>query len=150
VAGFQVGAAQLGDRGFQLRLTAETSHNLALNRQLALGADTGLRGWDPDYFDGTGRAVLNVQWRTLVKEDVLGLFSFGALVFADAGSTWGPRVGPGTDGVRLDAGVGLLFDLSHLSRSSLLQVSAGVPDNGSGFVIIVSTTTILSPASHNR
>jgi hypothetical protein len=150
VAGMQLGAAQLGSRGFQLRLMAETSHQLALNRQLALGADTGLRGWDPDYFDGTGRAVLNVQWRRLVKEDVIGLFSVGVLVFADAGTTWGPRVGPDTDGLRLDAGVGLLFDLSRLSRNSLLQVSAGVPDDGSGFVIIVSTSTIFSLPDRDR
>jgi len=142
VVGAQLGAAQLGPRGLQLRLFAETSHELALNRQLALGADTGLRGWDPDYFDGTGRAVLNVQWRTLIKEDFLGLFSFGVLVFGDAGATWGPRVGPDTDGIRLDAGVGLLFDLSRLSRSSLLQVSVGVPDDGSGVIAIVSTSTI--------
>jgi hypothetical protein len=144
VAGVQLGASQLGSKGLQLRVMAETSHELALNRQLALGADTGLRGWDPDYFDGTGRAVLNVQWRTLLKKDVLGLFSIGGLVFADAGTTWGPRVGPDTGGLRLDVGVGLLFDLSRLSRNSLLQVSAGVPDDGSGFVVIVSTSTIFS------
>ena len=142
VMGLKLGAAQLGTHGWQARLLAETSSQLALDRQLALGADTGLRGWNPDHFDGTGRAVLNVQWRRLLKRDLLGLLSVGVLVFGDSGVTWAPRIGPGTDGVRFDAGVGLLLDLSHLSRTSLIQVSAGVPDDGSGITFIVTTSAI--------
>ena len=147
VVGVQIGAAQLGRRGLQLRLLAETSHELDLNRQFTLGADPGLRGWDPDYFDGTGRALLNVQWRTLLMENVLGLFSFGVVVFGDAGMTWDPRVGPDTDGIRLDAGVGLLFDLSRLSRTNLLRVDLAFPDDGSGPTVIISTRTIFGRRS---
>jgi len=142
VAGVQVGAAQLGKSGLQMRLLAEASSRLDRDRQLTLGADLGLRGWDPDHFDGSGRAVLNLQWRRLLMSDVLGLFSVGVVVFGDAGTTWNPRVGPGTDGVRFDAGAGLLFDLSHLGRSTLLRVDAALPDNGSGLTITISTSTI--------
>ena len=142
VAGFQVGAAQIGPRGWQARLLVEDSRRLDLNRQLTLGADLGLRGWDPDYFDGTGRALLNIQWRRLIKERVLGLFSVGVVVFTDAGASWDPRVGPDTDGIRLDAGVGLLFDLANLSRSNLLRIDVAMPDDGSGPTITVSTSTI--------
>ncbi len=142
VAGIQLGAAQLGRKGLQLRFLAETSRQLDRDRQLTLGADLGLRGWDPDYFDGTGRALLNIQWRKLIKEDVFGLFSFGVVVFGDAGATWDPRVGPDTDGIRLDAGVGLLFDLSHLSRTNLLRADVAFPDDGSGPTITISTSTI--------
>ena len=142
VAGVQIGAAQLGRQGLQMRLLAETSRELDRYRQLTLGADIGLRGWDPDYFDGTGRALLNLQWRKLLKEDVFGLFSVGVVVFGDAGATWDPRVGPDTDGIRLDAGFGLLFDLSHLSRTNLLRVDLAFPDDGSGPTITISTSTI--------
>jgi hypothetical protein len=142
VAGFQLGAAQLGSVGLQTRFLVEGSHRLDSDRQLTLGADLGLRGWDPDYFDGTGRAILNVQWRRLLKEEVLGLFSVGIVLFGDAGYTWDPRVGPDTDGVRFDAGAGLLFDLSHLGRSTLLRVDAALPDDGSGLTVTVSTSTI--------
>ena len=38
------------------------------------------RGWDPDTFDGTGRALVNAQWRTILFRDVLRLFSVGAVV----------------------------------------------------------------------
>jgi hypothetical protein len=142
LAGIQIGGAQLGPSGFQMRLLAESSHELDLDRQLTLGADVGLRGWDPDYFDGTGRALLNIQWRKLLKEEVLGLFSVGFVVFGDAGITWDPRVGPDTDGVRFNGGVGLLFDLAHLSRTNLLRVDLAFPDDGSGPTLTISTRTI--------
>jgi hypothetical protein len=142
VAGVQVGAAQLGKSGLQTRLLVEGSHRLDSDRQLTLGADLGLRGWDPDYFDGTGRAVLNLQWRKLIKPEVLGLFSVGIVFFGDAGYTWNPRVGPDTNGVRFDAGAGLLFDLSHLGRSTLLRVDAALPDDGGGLTVTISTSTI--------
>jgi hypothetical protein len=144
VIGFQVGAAQLGDSGLQMRLLAETSNRLDSDRQLTLGADLGLRGWDPDHFDGTDRAVLNLQWRRLLMKDVLGLFSVGVVAFGDAGRTWNPRVGLGTDGVRFDAGAGLLFDLSHLGRTTLLRIDAALPDDGSGITITISTSTIFA------
>ncbi len=142
MAGLQIGAAQLGIRGWQIRLLVEGSRRLDRDRQLTLGADIGLRGWDPNYFDGTGRALLNVQWRKLLKKEVLGLFSFGIVFFGDAGKTWDPRVGPDTGGVRFDAGAGLLFDLSHVGRSTLLRIDAAVPDDGTGVTVTISTSTI--------
>ena len=142
VAGLQLVAAQIGERGFQLRLLAETSHELDLDRQLTLGADVGLRGWDPDTFDGTGRALVNAQWRTILFRDVLRLFSVGAVIFADAGATWDPRVGRGTDGVRTDAGVGLLFDLSRFSTSNLLRVEVAWPDDGAGAVVTITGSAL--------
>ncbi len=105
VVGAWIGAAQLGRRGWQLRLLADASRDLDLDRQLTLGADVGLRGWNPDYFDGTGRALANVQWRALIKDDVFHVLALGFEVFVDAGATWDPRVGRTTDGVRVDAGI---------------------------------------------
>ncbi|MCU0304535.1 MAG: hypothetical protein MUC56_10810 [Thermoanaerobaculales bacterium] len=142
VAGLQLAAAQIGQRGFQVRLLAEASHELDLDRQLTLGADIGLRGWDPDTFDGTGRWVVNGQWRTILARDVLKLFSVGGVVFADAGQTWNPRVGRDTDGVRADAGVGLLFDLSRFSTTNLLRVEIAWPDDGSGPVVILTGSAL--------
>ncbi len=142
VGGVQIGAAQLGVRGLRTRLLVEDSRRLDRDRQLALGADLGLRGWDPDFFDGTGRAVLNLQWRRLIKEDILNLFSLGCVVFGDAGITWDAIVGNDTDGVKFDAGAGLLFDLSHIGRSALLRIDAALPSDGSGITVTVSTSTI--------
>ncbi len=142
VTGFQAAASQLGPRGWQLRLRVEDSIDLDRENQLTLGADSGLRGWDPDTFDGTGRAVFNLQWRTLVKEDFLNLFSIGIVFFTDAGKTWGARVGPDTDGIRFDAGIGLLADMTHIGISNVLRIDVAVPDDGSGATVIVTTTAL--------
>jgi len=142
VVGFQAIATQLGPRGLQARLMVESSYELDRERQLALGADTGLRGWDPDYFDGTGRAVANLQWRHLIKEDILHLFSLGFVVFADAGTTWGARVGPGADRVHANVGVGLLADLTHIGLARLLRIEVGFPDDGTGYTLTVTTTPL--------
>ncbi|MCD4748062.1 MAG: hypothetical protein K8R59_01705 [Thermoanaerobaculales bacterium] len=142
VGGFQIALSQLGPKGWQFRLFAEDSSNLDRERQLTLGADFGLRGWDPDTFDGTGRAVANLQWRTLVKEDFLHLFSLGVVLFVDAGATWNPRVGFDTDGVRFDAGIGLLADLTHIGLANLLRVDLAFPDDGSGITVIVTSSAL--------
>lgn len=142
VTGFQAAASQLGPRGWQLRLKVEDSIDLDREHQLTLGADRGLRGWDPDTFDGTGRAVFNLQWRTLLKEDFLSLFSIGIVLFADAGKTWGARFGPDTDGIRFDAGVGLLADMTHVGISNVLRLDVAVPDDGGGVTVIVTSTAL--------
>lgn len=138
IVGAQFAASQIGERGFQFRLLADTSYRLEVDRQLTLGADIGLRGWDPDYFDGTGRALVNAQWRTIMFRDVLHLFSVGAVIFADAGKTWDARFGHDTGGIRADAGVGLLFDLSRLSTSNVLRLEIAWPDDGGPYVLSIS------------
>ena len=140
--GIQLVAAQIGERGFQFRLLVDASHKLQLDRQLTLGADVGLRGWDPDYFDGTGRALVNAQWRTIVFRDILQLFSVGVVVFTDAGKTWNPRLGADTGGVRADAGAGLLFDLSRLSMNNVLRVEVAWPDDRSGPVVTLTGSAL--------
>jgi len=142
VVGAWIGAAQLGRRGWQLRLLADASRDLDLDRQLALGADQGLRGWSPDFFDGTGRALANVQWRALIKDDVFHVLALGVEVFADAGATWDPRVGRDTDGVRVDAGFGIIGDLTTIGLVNIARIEVGFPDDGSGPTVIVSTSAL--------
>lgn len=142
VIGGQLVAAQIGDRSWLARLMVETSRELDRDRQLALGADLGLRGWDPDYFDGTGRAVANLQWRAKLKDDVLHLFSLGVVAFADAGRTWGARVGPGTDRLHGDVGVGLVADVPQIGLVKLLRLEVALPDDGSGYTLLLTTRSL--------
>ena len=137
--GAQLIVARTGFEGWQGRLMVENVSNADGELQLPLGSFTGLRGWDPFAFDGTGRALLNVQWRKLVREDVLGLFSLGMETFIDAGNVWGGRVDRGTGGVRTDFGVGLLADLTHVGLAHLIRVELAFPDDGSGFVVTGTT-----------
>jgi hypothetical protein len=142
VLGLQIGAAQLGNRGWQLRFRTDVSRNLDSDRQLTLGADIGLRGWSPDTFDGTARALVNIQWRRLLLEDLFHVASLGMVVFADAGRTWRPRVGRGTDGIRTNLGVGVLADLSRIGISSLARVEVAVPDDGSGLTVTLTSSSL--------
>ncbi len=139
IAGASVVVSQLGKRGFQFRALYENSHRLDRNQQLTLGADLGLRGWSPFYFDGTGRAIVNAQWRTLVVPNLFHVLTVGFVTFVDAGMTWESRVGPDTDGVRVDAGVGLMLDLTTIGLSNLARVEVGFPDDDTGPTIIITT-----------
>ncbi len=142
VAGVELVASSIGRRGWQTRLLVEDSYRLDRDRQLALGAEIGLRGWDPDYFDGTGRALLNLQYRRLIKRDLFQVLSVGASAFVDVGHTWGPRVGPATGRIHADTGLGLILDLGKIGFSNLLRIDAAIPDDGSGFTLSVSSSSL--------
>jgi hypothetical protein len=142
ILGVQVGAVQLGAQGWQLRLRADVSRELDENRQLTLGTDIGLRGWSPDTFDGTSRAVVNVQWRRQLVEDLGQVATLGVVLFADAGQTWDPRIGEGTDGIRTDIGVGILGDLSRIGIASLLRFEVALPDDGSGLTLTLTSSSL--------
>ena len=142
VTHLEVGASQLGDSVLRGRLVVDVGHELDLDRQLTLGADFGLRGWEPNTFDGTSRAVLNLEWRRRLTGELLHVAVLGLEVFADAGATWDARVGRTTDGVRADAGVGLLVELTRASIVRVARLEVGFPDDGSGPVVIFTTQSL--------
>ncbi|MGD1148883.1 MAG: hypothetical protein ABR961_13135 [Thermoanaerobaculaceae bacterium] len=142
VSHVDAGTASTGDVGWRARVSADLGHNLDGDQQLALGADTGLRGWDPDTFDGTSRAVANLEWRHVLTGEVLHLGIIGGVVFADAGKTWAPRVGPSTDGIRKDFGVGLLIESTRAALLRVIRVEAAVPDRGGKPVFQISGTSL--------
>jgi hypothetical protein len=133
-----VGTAKAGPVGWRARIQLDLGSRLDLDQQLTLGADTGLRGWDPDTFDGTSRAVANVEWRHQLTGEILHLAVFGVAVFADVGQTWNPRVGPSTGGLRKDAGLGLLIESTRASLLRIVRIEAAWPDRGKGPVVLVS------------
>ncbi len=133
-----VGSARTGPVGWRARLQVDLGTRLDLDQQLTLGADTGLRGWDPDTFDGTSRAVANVEWRHQLTGEVLHLAILGVTVFADAGKTWNARVGPSTEDWRKDAGLGLLIESTRASLLRVVRIEAAWPDQGKGPVYVLS------------
>lgn len=137
-----VGTSSTGDVGWRVRVSADLGHNLDGDQQLALGADTGLRGWDPDTFDGTSRTVANLEWRHVLTGEVLHLGIIGGVVFVDAGKTWAPQVGPSTDGIRKDAGVGLLIESTRAALLRVIRVEVAMPDQGGKPVFLISGTSL--------
>jgi len=142
VTHLEVGTAQTGPVGWRARLAADLGNRLDGDQQLALGADVGLRGWNPGTFDVTSRAVANLEWRHVLTGELLHVGVIGATVFVDAGKTWAPRLGPSTDGIRKDAGVGLLLESTRASLLQVVRVEAAMPDQGKGPVVVVTSVSL--------
>ncbi|MCS7181682.1 MAG: hypothetical protein NZ869_00995 [Thermoanaerobaculum sp.] len=142
VSRLEVGAAQVGEGGLRLRGVWELGHRLGLDRQLTLGANTGLRGWDPDTFDGTSRAVVNLEWRRRLTGEVLHVAVLGVVLFGDVGRTWGARVGADTGGWRANAGIGLLAEITRASVLRVVRLELAWPDRGGGPILLLTGVSL--------
>ena len=136
------GTARTGPVGWRARVAMDFGHELDGDQQLTLGADTGLRGWDPDTFDGTSRALANVEWRHQLTGEVLHLGIIGVALFVDAGTTWNPRVGPSTEGWRSDAGVSVLIESTRAALIQVIRIEAAWPDDGKGPLFLISSQSL--------
>lgn len=138
----EAGGAITGSAGLRVRVAADLGHALDGERQLALGADTGLRGYDPSTFDGTSRVVANVEWRHRITGELLHVAALGLTAFADGGETWGARVGPSTEGWRGDVGAGALVELTRASLVRIIRLEVAFPDRGGGPVYLITTDSL--------
>ena len=138
----EVGGALTGKAGLRVRVAADLGHNLDGERQLTLGADVGLRGYDPNTFDGTSRVITNLEWRHRITGELLHVAAIGLTGFADAGKSWAARVGPSTDGWRGDVGAGILMELTRASLVRILRLEVAVPDRGHKPVYLITTDSL--------
>lgn len=142
VTRLELGGAMTGRAGLRLRAAVDLGHDLDGDRQLTLGADTGLRGYDPNLFDGTSRLVANLEWRHRLTGEFLHVAVLGVTAFADGGKTWGARVGPTTDGWRGDLGAGLLLEITRASVVRVLRLEIAFPDRGGHPVFQVTSQSL--------
>jgi hypothetical protein len=138
----EAGGALTGSAGLRARVAADLGTALDGERQLTLGADTGLRGYNPNTFDGTSRVVANVEWRGRITGELLHVAALGLTAFADGGKTWGARVGPSTDGWRGDVGAGILVEATRASVVRILRLEVAFPDRGGGPVYLITTDSL--------
>ena len=142
VTHLELGGALTGTAGWRMRLAADIGHKLDGEQQLTLGADSGLRGYDPRTFDGTSRMVTNLEWRRRITGELLHVAALGFTVFADGGRTWKPRIGPPTDGWRGNVGCGLLAEVTRASVVRILRLEVALPDRGKGPVFQITTESL--------
>ena len=138
----EVGGAITGAAGLRVRVAADLGHDLDGERQLTLGADTGLRGYDPNTFDGTSRVITNLEWRRRITGELLHIAAIGLTAFADAGKSWAARVGPSTEGWRGDVGAGVLVELTRASLVRIIRFEVALPDRGGKPVYLVTTDSL--------
>ncbi len=98
-------------------------------RQVLLGGNSGLRGYDPRQFSGTKRIRLNVESRAIFWEH--SLIVIGSAIFADIGYIWeGDTFDLGTP--KRSVGLGLRLGLPKLSGSRVYRLDLAYPLDGPG------------------
>lgn len=109
---------------FLMRASLKASDNLTFDKQILLGADTGLRGYPIAYQTGNKSLVFQAEKRIHFKKYPLHLFKFGAVFFTDVGTAWGKEKDPK---VLVDIGVGLRMIPTRSSTGKVLHIDLSVP-----------------------
>ncbi|MEQ8692438.1 MAG: BamA/TamA family outer membrane protein [Pseudomonadales bacterium] len=111
------------------------TRNLALDRQLTLGGDAGLRGYPSRYQLGDRSFLLTVEQRYYSDAYPFGLFRLGYAAFLDVGRAWfedePPAWVPARDGEHFDTlsniGVGLRLESVRTRRDRVLHIDIARP-----------------------
>ena len=109
------------------RISTDMQFGLEGERQVLLGGNSGLRGYDPRQFSGVKRIRLNIESRTIFWEHPLVVI--GSAIFADVGYIW---EGDTSDiGIpRRSVGFGLRLGLPKLSGSRVYRADLAYPLDG--------------------
>ncbi len=123
-----VGDTFLGRHTFASQFFIDVGEELDRDRQLLLGADNSLRGYEVNTFEGDKRMALNLEERVHVADDILQLVSVGAATFIDVGGVTRGAVGQIlTDDLYGDVGAGLRFCFPRSSGGSVVRMDIAVP-----------------------
>jgi hypothetical protein len=123
-----VGDTYLGRHTFASQFFVDLGENLDGDRQLLLGADNALRGYEVNTFEGDKRMALNLEERAHVADDILQLVSLGTAVFIDVGGTTRDSLGSIlTDDLYGDVGFGLRLCFPRSSGGSVLRMDVAFP-----------------------
>jgi outer membrane protein assembly factor BamA len=122
-----------GPRGvFFAGLSAAAGHELDADHELAIGGDTGLRGYPLRFQAGSGTALLTLEQRYFTKYSLWQLASVGAAVFFDMGRAWGEApLGPSENyGLLKDVGFGLRLGSTSSALGNVLHIDVAFPLDG--------------------
>ncbi len=123
-----MGEQFLGRHTFASQFYLDFGEKLDKDRQLLLGADTGLRGYDINTFSGDKRFVLNLEERTHLADDVFQLVSLGTAAFVDIGAANSNSITElFSDDVYSDVGVGLRLCFPRSSGGGIVRIDVAVP-----------------------
>lgn len=110
---------------------ASLGENVDTDEQIALGGDTGLRGYPVRYQAGKATALLTLEQRFYSDWYPFHLFRVGAAAFIDVGKVWDVTGPPEADlGLLRDVGVGLRITSPHSSSGRMLHIDLAYPLDG--------------------
>ncbi|MGI9220126.1 MAG: POTRA domain-containing protein [Woeseiaceae bacterium] len=106
-------------------------HDLDLDTVVALGGDTGLRGYPLRYQSGESKVLFTVEQRYFWDWYPFRLFRVGGAVFADIGKVWGESpVNEPRQGWLRDVGFGLRFASTRTGFRRMFHVDIAFPLDG--------------------
>jgi len=125
------------------RLRVDYTDGLTGDRQLTLGGDNGLRGYEQNYQVGDRSFVFNLEQRYYSDWHPFRLVRVGAAAFFDVGRAWFNNHDNGSNGdVLADVGVGLRLNSSRADKSSVVHIDFAFPlikdDDVDGFQFLVT------------
>lgn len=132
---FEVGAQyylqQSPQRLLYMELRGIEGDGLDTNEQLALGGETGLRGYPTRYQTGKRQVLVTLEQRFYTDWFPFQLFHVGAAVFFDAGQSWDLDGPADVDlGLLRDVGIGLRIGSPRSSSGRMLHIDLAYPLDG--------------------
>lgn len=118
----------VGKHTFVASVSFDLADELDRDKELLLGADNGLRGYKNRTFTGDNRALLTLEHRVHVADDVFHLISLGGAAFFDMGGASDGSFGDVlSDRLYEDVGVGLRIGFPRSSGGSVLRIDVALP-----------------------
>ncbi len=130
---YVLGAKYLGDvfigkHTLVASFAADYGDDLDKDREFLLGADNGLRGYKSRTFTGDKRAILNLEDRFHLVDDVFKLISLGGAFFIDAGGVTNDQFGEVfSDSLYSDFGFGFRIGFPRSSGGSVARLDIAFP-----------------------
>ena len=122
------GGWYLGKHTLASSIIMDIGEDLDLDREFALGAGNGLRGYKDRTFTGAHRLIINLEDRMHFTEDLFRLFSLGGAVFFDAGGTSESSMGDLLkDQMYADVGFGLRIGIPRSSGGTVVRIDVAFP-----------------------
>lgn len=111
-----------------MELKLEAGHSMREHQQLAIGGESGLRGYPFKAQTGNRLARLSAEFRHYPDWHPWHLLRFGGALFADYGAAW--HAGATSPEWLWDIGVGLRLGSSRSSSGRVLHLDFALPEGG--------------------
>lgn len=110
------------------RFRVDYTDGLTGERQLTLGGDSGLRGYEQHYQVGDRAFLLNLEERYYSHWHPFRLFRVGFAAFIDVGRAWFEDGNNGSNGgVLANAGLGIRLNSSRAEKSAVIHIDFAFP-----------------------
>lgn len=120
--------SQTTHRSFYASLNLTWSENLNTHRQIVLGGDSGVRGFDRRLQTGDRSVVLTLEERQYTNYHLLNLAYLGFAVFIDIGRAWDPDINEGfEDDYLASAGFGIRLASSKSDSGRVIHIDFAFP-----------------------